>query len=118
MFQIPTSNLFAKNFMCSITLKEPDTDKELSLTRQVLVVRSEQVKDSNEVIHLITHTLDGKRLVLSLMVPENDAEEFVQTFSEEQANAIAQQFCLKTLDQINQDQSTKVDLDLPHVGVE
>lgn len=118
MFQIQTSNLFAKNFMCSIILKEDGTDKELTLTRQVLIARSEQVKEGNETINIITHTLDGKRLILSLMVTTEDAEEFVQTFTDEQAQAIAQQFCLKTLDQINQEQSANVDLDLPFIGVE
>jgi uncharacterized protein (DUF433 family) len=104
--------VFCKAFTANITVD--DSQIKTTLVRQLLIQATGRVKDGLEEIQAITHTLDGKPLVLTMLVPVENTTSFVEDFTEETAKEIATKYCVLTLDQIN----NLIDLDLPHTGVE
>lgn len=121
MKRIVTALNFGKMFLCNMDIQLGDS--VTTITRQLFIARTEQINEGQEAINIVTHSLDGKRVVLTLSVPEQNAEVFVTTFPEEEAQKLANKYCLMTLDEINQlskpeSANDSDDLDLTHVGVE
>lgn len=112
MTQILNKIVFCKAFTAGINLV--DCGATTPLVRQLLVQATGIVKDGLEVVNATTHSLDGKPVTLSMLVPVANVPSFVEDFTEETAKEITMKYCVLTLDQIN----NLIDLDLPHVGVE
>lgn len=112
MTQILNKITFCKVFQANLSLT---ADENVTpLVRQLLIQSTGHVKDGHEIVSATTHTLDGKPLVLKILVPVEKVTSFVEDFTEESAKEITSKYCSLTMDQINQ----LIDLDLPHTGVE
>lgn len=120
MSKIISNVTFGKLFLH--TLEAQVGENTLNITRQLFIARTNIVENGMEAIHIVTYSLDGKRVVLSVVVEEDKAEAFVQAFPTEDAENIAKKYCLMTFDQIQKEsettQPTTNDIDIPHVGVE
>jgi len=112
MTQILNKIVFCKGFMANINLV--DSGATTPLVRQLLIQATGIVKDDFEVVNATTHSLDGKPITLSMLVPVANVPSFIEDFTEATAKEITTKYCVLTLDQINQ----LIDLDLPYVGVE
>ena len=104
---------FAKLFSGSIAAKISETT-ETTVVRQLLLRRSFKLDSEGcEEIAIETTTLDNKQILLTVKSLPNQGAVLFDTFSEDAAKEVMQNFCTRTLEEINEAQ----DLDFDVTGV-
>lgn len=104
------SVFFAKVFNVSVT----QSDNQNTYTRQILIRKAISTNpDVKSQLAVETTTLDGKQILLETVGTASHIEDAFSNFSEETANTVANTFCLRTLEEINEVQ----DIDFKVEGV-